>query len=145
MFPAAVTVSVVIVGTVGVALILSTPVALLVKAVTAPVPSILNVRLLVMVAEVIAPAPELLIIPLLIRVVIEQVPWIFSVPVALLMNTPVPPRAVEIVTVPLLITVPGEVIVRVAIVMALAPLKVTPVIRRKVCGPFTSHGPGQHA
>jgi len=100
--PEALTVSVVNVATV-VALRLSTPVAALVKAVTVPVPLILNVRLLVTVVEVVVPVPERLTIPLLVRVVTEQVPPRFSVPDELLLNVPVPARAVLAVNVPLFV------------------------------------------
>ena len=64
-----------------------------------------------------------------VRVVIPDVPPSFRVPVAPspLAKDPLPERAVEIVSVPLLlVTVPGEVTVRVAI--AIVPLKVAPAV-----------------
>jgi hypothetical protein len=114
VFPTAETVSVVIVATVGVEVILSTPVAALVKAVTVPVLPILNVRLLVTVAEVVVPAPELLTIPLLVRVATEQVPLRASVPVAPFNNVPVPAKAVVAFIVPLFVKVTPVTVRRVA-------------------------------
>ena len=91
------------VGTVGVALMLKTPLAAFVKAVTAWVPSIFQLRLLVIVVEVIAPAPMEVMFPLFVKVATEQVPLIFKVPVEPLVNVPAPDKAVATVSVPLLV------------------------------------------
>jgi hypothetical protein len=128
VFPAALTVRVLIVGTVGVVLILSVlvevallklvivpevarltmPPALLVIPAIVPDPPRLSVPVLVKLARavVIAPVPVMAVVPELVRVAIEQVPPIFSVlEAAFVKPPPVPAKAVPTVKVPLLVKV----------------------------------------
>ena len=135
MFPDAVTVRVVIIGTVGVALIFRTPVALLVNAVTVPVPPMLKVKLLVSVADVIVPVPEFVTIPLLVRVATEHWGFVdpvrFSAPIALLVKVPEPASTVPTVSVPLLVSVMA---VTVTLGMDIVPVRAWPLVS-KVCIP----------
>ena len=125
MFPGAVTVNVEMLGGVPRALMLSTlvavallnavmvpelarittPPALLVIPVRVPVPLRWIVPVLVKFARgvEIGPAPVLFKVPALSSALIEALPLRLSVPVALLVNLPVPSRVDPIVSVPLLV------------------------------------------
>jgi hypothetical protein len=131
VFPEALTVSVVIVGTVGVVLILSVlvevallklvivldpewftiPPALLVIPVIVPEPLILIVPVFVKFANavVVVPTADLFIIPAFSRVVIAHepapAPLKYNVPLELFVNLPVPAKTDETVKFPLLVRV----------------------------------------
>ena len=127
MFPATEVVRVVIVGTVlalilnvlvDVALLklvivpelarLTMPPALLVIPAIVPDPWRFNVPVLIKFKRtvLIAPEPVIVAVPKFVSNVIEQVPPIFNVPVALLVRLLAPARADATVNIPLLVVVP---------------------------------------
>jgi len=88
---------------------LTMPAALFVIPAIVPVPFKLMIPVLVKLARMVEIAPPLVLVmvavPAFVSVVMEQVPPIFKVRVALLVSPPVPVSAVATVKLPLLVSV----------------------------------------